>query len=278
MSRPRWIAFVLRKGWRRRLTLSVLALIIVASVGLGYYASLPNVADAPKRVAAILAAHHVASERGRLPAKLSTAVVATEDEHFYANVVYDATAGVGRAAVAFLEGSRDPGGSTIAQQLAKQLYGGGTGWTATARDLLLGVKLSLGFPKDEILRMYLEASYFGHGYWGAQAAAAGYFGVTPARLTWAQASLLAGLLQAPSAYDPLRHFALAKQRQREVLDQLVANHDLTAAQASSVFRQGLALAIHSSPVEGKAAVRIDAGGADQDQALRAATYFSGFLR
>ena len=76
--------------------------------------------------------------------------------------------------------------------------------------------------------MYLNVVYYGHGYWGDVAAARGYFGKTPYTLDWAQASLLAGLPQAPSAYDPLEHLELSKERQRHVLDRLVVNDYLTA--------------------------------------------------
>jgi membrane peptidoglycan carboxypeptidase len=70
--------------------------------------------------------------------------------------------------------------------------------------------------------------------------------VYPARLDWAQAAMLAGLPQAPSAYDPLRHFALAKQRQYHVLEQLVVNHDLSRAQALAAYREPLNLRGHGS--------------------------------
>jgi penicillin-binding protein 1A len=230
-----------RRRGRRVLLVGLLVLVGLVAAGAGYVAGLPSVGDAQARVAAILAAHHSAASTGPLPSKLATAVVATEDEHFYDNVIYDVAAGMARATVALLAGSHDPAGSTIAQQLAKQLYGQGTGLLATVREIGLGIKLALRYPRQHLLAMYLNVNYYGNGDWGDKAAAAGYFGTTPAQLTWAQASLLAGLLQAPSAYDPLSHFTLAKQRQREVLDQLVANHDLSRTQATIVYRQTLAL-------------------------------------
>ena len=103
------------------------------------------------------------------------------------------------------------------------------------------MKLSLSYSRAQLLDMYLNADYFGAGYWGDVAAAHGYFGVDPARLTWAEAAMLAGLIQAPTAYDPLKHFSLAKQRQSEVLHQLVVNHDITAAQAKAASRAHLPL-------------------------------------
>lgn len=230
-----------RSRWRWALFLGLLVLLAVTAAGAGYVAGLPSVGDAQARVARILAAHHSAASVGRLPSKLAAAVVATEDEHFYDNVIYDVAAGMARATVALLAGSHDPAGSTIAQQLAKQIYGQGSGLLATVREIGLGIKLALRYPRQQLLAMYLNVNYYGNGDWGDKAAAAGYFGITPAQLTWAQASLLAGLLQAPSAYDPLTHLSLAKERQLQVLDQLVANHDLSRTQAAIVYRQTLAL-------------------------------------
>ena len=103
------------------------------------------------------------------------------------------------------------------------------------------MKLSLSYSKAQILSMYLDAVYYGAGHWGDVAAARGYFGVDPRRLTWAEAAMLAGLIQAPTAYDPLTHFSLAKQRQSEVLHQLVVNHDITATQAEAAYRAHLPL-------------------------------------
>ncbi len=206
----------------------------LSAAGLGYELSLPSVADAPARVAAIVRAHGGVLGHLPLPRKLATAIVAVEDEHFYSNVFLNVFDGAARAGLASLERGGDPGGSTIAQQLAKQLYPHGPGLGGTLEEIGLGVKLALRFSKPRILEMYLNAIYFGNGFWGYVAAARGYFGAAPSRLTWAQASLLAGLPQAPSAYDPLRHLALARARQRHVLSQLVVNHVLTAARARAV--------------------------------------------
>ena len=137
--------------------------------------------------------------------------------------------------------SEDPGGSTIPQQLAKQLYPHGGGVLGTLEEIGLGVKLSLAYSHEQVLTMYLNSIYYGHGYWGVVAAARGYFGVSPRRLTWGEASLLAGLPQAPSAYDPLRHPRLARMRQRHVLDQLVADGHLSPAAAHAAFRAPLPL-------------------------------------
>lgn len=234
--------------WRRArrwllLFAGVAIALIVALLAAGaiYVAALPSVSDAEQRAHQIVALHHGTYGSPEPAAKLGDSVVAVEDEHFYSNVLINVLDGAGRAAVATFERSGDPGGSTIAQQLAKQLYGHDSGVSATLREIGLGVKLSLAYPKAQILDMYLNAVYYGHGYWGEVAAARGYFGTTPNALNWAQAALLAGLPQAPSAYDPLEHYALAKARQRHVLDQLVVNHYLTDAQADAAYAEPLHL-------------------------------------
>jgi penicillin-binding protein 1A len=196
-----------------------------------YVTMLPSVSDAEARVDQILAAHQGIDMGLPPPRKLGDAIIATEDEHFYSNFIINMFEGAGRAALAALHTNQDPGGSTIAQQLAKQLYGN----QGTLREIGLSVKLYINYSKAQILGMYLDALYYGNGFWG------GYFGRPPNALTWAEAAMLAGLPQAPSAYDPLRHLVVAKERQRHVLDQLVVNHYLTAAQASAALRQRLPL-------------------------------------
>ena len=225
----------------RTLAAAVLVVVALFAAMLGLIVSLRGVGDAEARVHRILILHHGTDSGMPPPRRLGDAVVAVEDEHFYSPFLINFFAGAGRAALAALHTSQDPGGSTIAQQLAKQLYGDGSGLIATLREIGLGVKLSLTYSKPRILEMYLNVVYYGHGYWGDVAAARGYFGVSPDALDWAQAAMLAGLPQAPSAYDPIEHFALAKMRQRHVLDQLVVNHFLTRSQADAAFREPLAL-------------------------------------
>ena len=130
-----------------------------------------------------------------------------------------------RVGFAALTGGRETGGATLEQQLAKNLYSPqSNGIVSKVQEAELALKLDAGYSKDQILRLYLADVYFGHGFYGLLAAAHGYFGVTPAQLTWAQASMLAGLVQAPSAYDPIDHLSAGRLRQRHVLDRLVATH------------------------------------------------------
>jgi membrane peptidoglycan carboxypeptidase len=225
----------------RRLSLVLGAAVAILAAALVFLATLPGVGDAESRVDAILARHGGRALAPPPPERLAIAVVSTEDENFYDNVFFNVASGAGRAAVAAVGTSEDPAGSTIAQQLAKQLYPHGGGVVGTLEEIGLGVKLSLAYSHEQVLTMYLNSIYYGDGFWGAVAAARGYFGVSPRRLTWGEASLLAGLPQAPSAYDPLRDLPLARLRQRHVLDQLVANGHLSASAADAAFREPLPL-------------------------------------
>src|SRR5579884_1603247 len=228
--------------WLVRVGVVLISLIVVLSVAaVAFVITLPGVGDAQARVQRVLAMHGGTYGRLPVPSKLGEAVVAVEDEHFYANFVVEILDGAGRATLAALHQSRDPGGSTIPQQLAKQLYGEGGSVGATLREIGLGVKLSLAYTKAELLNMYLNVVYYGNGLWGYVAAARGYFHTSPGRLDWAEAAMLAGLPQAPSALAPLVHLASARERQRHVLDQLVRNHFLTRAQADRAFRTPLPL-------------------------------------
>lgn len=212
-----------------------MALLAVAGVA-ALWPLTPSVADAEQRVASRLA-HHGATDPRTLPApdRVGEAVIATENSRFFRDDGIDVL-GVVRAALGFVRGSSDAGGATLEQQLAKNLYPSSVGGpVAKVEQAELALKLDQRFTKRQILEMYLSAVYFGHGFYGLPAAARGYFGVAPSELTWAQASLLAGLVQAPSAYDPYAHPGLAKQRQRHVLDRLVATHVLSRQEADSVF-------------------------------------------
>lgn len=202
----------------------------------------PSVGNAEALARARDRAHHAVYPGPPPPARFTQALVATEDHRFYSEPGIDPFA-VARVVVGKLTGRPDQGGATLYQQLAKMLYGSGrSGFVAKAEEVALGVKLDFSYSKRRILQMYADVTYFGHGYYGLAAASCGYFGEAPARLSWAQAAMLAGLVQAPSADDPLTHPAAARARESHVLGRLVATGTLTQAQASGVARQPLHLA------------------------------------
>lgn len=228
-ARSRWGARLLRRA-----VVVLLAVLVLAAAVFGVaWLATPGVDDAQQRVAAELAAHGGTPLTGDLPPRISAALLATEDSHFADHPGVD-WHGLLRAPLGLVTGN-DQGGSTLDQQLARRIYeDGANDPIAKARAVALAVKLDHTWSKEQVLRMYLDASYFGHGFYGVVSAARGYFGRAPEQLTWAQATVLVGLVQAPSAYDPFVHPGLAKARQAHVLDRLAAVGSLSRTEADQV--------------------------------------------
>ncbi len=231
-----------RHPWLFRLTATVLALTLLGLLGLGaLLLSTPSVSDAPARAQAIDVRHDVGYPGSPVPYRFAAALVSTEDHRFYSEPGIDPFA-IARLIQGRLTGRPDQGGATLYQQLAKMLYNPGqSGVLVEAEEVGLGIKLDLTYSKSQILQMYADVAYFGHHYYGLAAASCGYFGVTPARLSWPQAAMLAGLMQAPSADDPIVHPAVGRARQAHVLQRLVVTGVLTQVQADQAFRQPLGL-------------------------------------
>jgi membrane peptidoglycan carboxypeptidase len=233
-----------RRRWRvlRRIAAVILALAVLCVAAFGVLLLItPSVNNAPALARAIDRAHHVAYPGPPVPRLFAESLVATEDHRFYSEPGVDVFA-IARVAAATVSGHSDQGGATLYQQLAKMLYtrrGGGI--RAEIEQVMLGIKLNLSYPKAQILRMYADVAYFGHGYYGLAAASCGYFGTTPAGLTLPEAATLAGLVQGPSADDPITHYTRARGREAHVLGRLVSTGKITQAQASAAFAQHLAL-------------------------------------
>jgi penicillin-binding protein 1A len=178
-----------------------------------------------------------------MPVSLRRAVVAAEDADFYRHDGLDPSA-IARAAWADVtSGSLSQGGSTITQQYVKNvLTGTERSVTRKVQEAILALKLERGWSKDEILEGYLNTVYFGHGAYGAQAAARTYFDVDAERLTVLQSALLAGLIAAPSDRDPFNHPARAREARSYVLDRLVAVGALEPERADVLRERPLRLA------------------------------------
>jgi penicillin-binding protein 1A len=224
-------------------TVKVVALLLVlAAVAFGgLYVLTPSVADASALVQEQAAQHNISYPGVQPPARFTEALIATEDHRFYSTPGVDPLA-VARLIAGKITGHPDQGGSTLEQQLAKLLYTSGRGgFTVEAEQVMLAFKFNLSYSKAQILRMYAEVAYYGNQYYGLQAASCGYFGVEPSQLTWPQAALLAGVVNAPTADDPRTNPANARAREMHVVGRLVAVGVLTQAQANAVLAQSLDL-------------------------------------
>ena len=174
---------------------------------------------------------------------LPEAVIATEDRRFYSHFGIDPI-GMARAALADLAaGHVVEGGSTITQQLAKNLFlTPERSLGRKIRESLLALWLEHRFSKNQILEIYLNRVYLGAGTYGVDAAAQRYFGVSARRTDLYQSALLAGLLKAPTRFNPLRDRDDAMRRTRQVLDNMVEAGFITKPEAAVAAREGGSLA------------------------------------
>jgi penicillin-binding protein 1A len=211
--------------------LAVLAVVVFG----GLLLVTPSAGSAEQLAQAQDQAHHVAYPGPPVPVRFADALIATEDHRFYSEPGIDLFA-VGRVAVSYATGHGDQGGATLYQQLAKLLYTQGrSGPSVEAEQVALAVKLWLKYSPQQILQMYADVAYFGNGDYGLAAASCGYFGVPPAGLSWPQAALMAGLVQAPSLDDPLTNPVNARAREEHVISRLAATGKLTQAQANAAL-------------------------------------------
>ena len=167
-----------------------------------------------------------------LPPHVPAAVLATEDRRFYWHFGVDPV-GLGRAMVAnYRAGAYVQGGSTITQQLAKNLFLKPDRTLARKiEEMVLAVWLELRFSKEEILTLYLNRVYFGGGAYGLEAASERYFRKPARALTLPEAAMLAGLLKAPSRYSPTNDIGLARGRAAIVLQNMVDAGYISADEA-----------------------------------------------
>jgi penicillin-binding protein 1A len=180
----------------------------------------------------------IPAERNREPVSqadispwLPKATIAIEDRRFYSHGGVDYF-GIARAAWSDITaGKVVQGGSTITQQLVRNLYTGNERtFSRKLKEACLAIKLADKWPKDKILNEYENTVYYGNHAYGIEAAAQTYFSEHASDLTLLQAALLAGLPQAPSVYDPFHNPSAALARRNEVLLAMLKNHDIDQAQ------------------------------------------------
>jgi len=178
-----------------------------------------------------------------LPVHLIQAVVATEDRRFYHHFGVDPI-GLARAAWTNLTAGRVvQGGSTLTQQLAKNVFlTADRSYERKIQELLLSFWLERNFSKDEILAIYLNRVYFGAGAYGVDAAARKYFGIPASRLGLAESALLAGMLKAPTRYNPAVAPELAGGRTSVVLANMVDAGFIDQAAARAAAALPIAIA------------------------------------
>lgn len=179
---------------------------------------------------------------GAMPKSLQQAVIATEDRRFYDHGAIDPLGILRAVLVNFNSGKTLEGGSTISQQVVKNTFlTQERTLTRKAQELILSILLERNYSKDEILEIYLNTAYFGANATGIEEASRTYFRKKPEQLTLSQSALLAGLLQAPSYYNPLENYEAARERQKTVLSLMAEQNYITRTQAANAFKESLHL-------------------------------------
>lgn len=172
----------------------------------------------------------------QVPQDYLNAIIAVEDHRFYDHGAVDYIALIRASVRNFKEKDFVEGGSTITQQVAKNLYfiTSGDGANRKIAELIMANKLEDIYSKEEILELYINIIYFGDGYYCVYDASKGYFGKDPINMNLDECTMLAGIPNAPSVYSPTVNPILAKKRQQKVISSMLENGYLTEKQANEL--------------------------------------------
>lgn len=225
-----------------RLAATLLILILVAGATLflvGYHEYKKVIAEKPIRptMEALYEKEHYTT-LDELPQTYLDAVLAVEDHRFFQHGAISLISTARAVAVNIKTGAFTEGGSTITQQVAKNRF---FTQEKTVRrklaEMVMAIRLEQLYSKEEILEFYVNDIYFGSGYYCIYDASVGYYGVSPQDLSDYQATLLAGLPNAPSVYSPDNQSELTDQRHRQVLESMVKYRYLSKEQADRILEQ-----------------------------------------
>ncbi len=241
------------KGWARRIVriglvatlVSLISLVIAVSVA---YSTLPSFSDLKSSPNGQMIRVHAADgtvlvsmgpsygqwlDYGQLPATMKTAMIAVEDRRFHSHLGVDPVGIVRSFYVRAIKGRFTQGGSTITQQLARNVFlTNDKTWTRKIREIILALALERKFSKDQILELYLNRVYFGGGAYGVDAASRKFFGHPADRLSLGEAAVISGLVKAPSNYSPTADAQAAVGRAGVVLEVMRDQGVITAEQAA----------------------------------------------
>ncbi len=251
----------------RRLVLSVIALVLLAAVGVGlavvYISSnLPKmvtledykpllvseVFDAKgQKIGEFYRERRVLVPLQKIPKQLIHAFVSAEDASFFEHEGINLIA-ITRAMIANIKAGRKvQGGSTITQQLARQLMLSlEKTWTRKVTEIILSYRMEQNLTKEQILYLYLNQIYLGGSAYGVEAAAQTYFRKPAEKLTLAECAILAGMPQAPSRYSPIINPKAAKLRQRYVLRRMEDEGHITAQQHQEAVAQEITVYVREN--------------------------------
>ena len=216
------------------LILFLIAISIIAITGYSYYSKALKEKPLLNRVEEVTGKEHYTSFK-ELPEVYVNSVIAVEDHRYYEHGAIDFI-GIARAFYTNIrDGEFDEGGSTITQQVAKNIiFNQDKNILRKLGEIFAAHDLEKNYSKDDIFAIYVNSSYFGDGYYCIYDASMGYFNKEPKDLTLSEASMLAGIPNAPSVYSPSVNPDLAKKRQKHVLNRMVEYGYISQQEADSV--------------------------------------------
>ncbi len=175
-----------------------------------------------------------------IPDIYKDAVIAVEDHRYYDHKGIDIIA-IGRALLNDIKaGELIEGGSTITQQLAKNMYfTQDKTLTRKITEVFMAKKIESNYNKEEILELYVNYIYYGSGYYDIKSASLGYFDKEPQDLTEGESIMLAGIPNAPSVYNPKVSPRLARERQKQVIDKMIKYGKLSEGKADEILSENL---------------------------------------
>ena len=226
------------KIFRKILLILFILLLLVMTfaflIGYGYYSNTLHEKSLTERVEEITSKEHYLSF-DKLPKNYLNAVVAVEDHRYYNHGPIDPI-GIARAIYTNIrDGEFDEGGSTITQQVAKNvIFNQDKTLIRKLGEVFGAFDLEKNYSKEEILALYVNSCYFGDGYYCIYDASMGYFNKEPKDLNLDEASMLAGIPNAPSVYAPTVNPDLAKKRQAHVLNKMVEYGYISQEEADQV--------------------------------------------
>lgn len=225
-----------------KMILLVLIVLLISScvllfLGYNYYCKSMNEKSLVDRVTDITSEENF-TKFDELSKNYINAVIAVEDHRFYEHGAVDFIS-IGRA---FFVNIRDKelkeGGSTITQQVAKNVcLSQEKNALRKIAEFFASYDLEKNYSKNEIFELYVNTAYFGDGYYGIKQASKGYYNKTPDNLSLEEASMLAGVPNAPSAYAPTKNFELAKQRRSHVLKKMVEYNYISQKDADIIIEK-----------------------------------------
>ena len=226
------------KLFRKILIILLIAFVVISSIlfiiGFSYYSKALKGKPLISRVEEVTNDEHFVSF-DELPENYINAVIAVEDHRYYYHGAIDMI-GIARAIwVNIKNGELQEGGSTITQQVAKNLvFSQEETLERKLGEFFAAFDLEKNYTKNEIFALYVNSSYFGDGYYGIYDASMGYYQKEPKDLNLDEASMLAGIPNAPSVYAPTVNPDLAKKRQNHVLNKMVEYGYISEEEKSSI--------------------------------------------